>query len=69
VKGLKEDNLKDIEANSNQRYFYLRAKCCHSLRKKDALPSLRITLYIVSGKVVHANCLSKAGNVGYCNHS
>ena len=33
---LKDEYLKDIEANSDQRYFYLRSKCYHSFRKKDA---------------------------------
>jgi len=65
---LKDEYLKDIEANSDQRYFYLRAKCFHSFRKKDAPHSLRFTLGIVSVQVVHANCSCKAGNMGYCNH-
>ena len=65
---LKDEYLKDIEANSDQRYFYMRSKCYHSFRKKDAPHSLRFTLCIVSGQIMHANCSCKAGNVGYCNH-
>ena len=65
---LRDEYLKDIEANSNQRYFYLRAKCYHSFRKNDAPHSLRFVLCIVSGEVMHANCSCKAGKVGYCNH-
>ena len=65
---LKDEYLKDIEANSDQRYFYLRSKCYHSFRKKDAPHTLRFALCIVSGQVLHANCSCKAGNVGYCNH-
>ena len=63
-----EDILKDIEANSDQRYFYPRAKCYHSFRKKDAPQSIRFALCIVLGQVMHANCSCKAGNVDYCNH-
>ena len=65
---LRDEYLKDIEANSNQRYFYLRAKCYHSFRKNDAPHSLRFALCIVSGEVMHANCACKTGKVGYCNH-
>ena len=48
---LKDEYLEDIVANSDQRYFYLRAKCYHSFRKKDAPHSLRFVLCIVSGQV------------------
>ena len=65
---LKDEYLKDVEANCDQRYFYLRAKCNHSFRKKDAPPCLRFALCIVSGQVMHANCSCKARNVGYCNY-
>ena len=65
---LKEEYFKDIEANSDQRYFYLRAKCYQSFRKKGAPHNLRFALCIVLGQVMHANCLCKAGNVGYCNY-
>ena len=65
---LQDEYLKDIEANSDQRYFYLRAKCYHSFKKSEAPHDLRFTLCIVSGQVLHANCSCKAGKVGYCNH-
>ena len=65
---LKDAYLRDIEANSYQRYFDMRAKCYHSFRKKDAPHSLWFVLCIVLGQVMHANCLCKAGNVSNCNH-
>ena len=65
---LRDEYLKDIEANSDQRYFYLIAKCYHSFRKNDAPHSLRFALCIVSCEVIHANCSCKTGKVGYCNH-
>ena len=65
---LKDEYLKEIEANSDQRYFYLKAKCYHSFRKSEAPHDLRFTMCIVSGQVIHANCSCKAGKVGYCNH-
>lgn len=33
---LNDEYLKDIEANSDQRYFYLRTKCYHSFKKSEA---------------------------------
>ena len=65
---LKDAYLRDIEANSYQRYFDMRAKCYHSFRKKDAPQSLWFVLCVVLGQVMHANCLGKAGNVSNCNH-
>ena len=65
---LKDEYLKEIEANSDQRYFYLKAKYYHSFRKSEAPHDLRFTMFIVSGQVIHANCSSKAGKVRYCNH-
>ena len=65
---LKDEYLKEIEANSDQRYFYLKAKCYHSFRKSEAPHGLRFTMCIVSGQVIHANCSCKAGKVRYCNH-
>ena len=66
---LKDEYLKEIEANSDQRYFYLKAKCYHSFRKSEAPHDLRFTMCIVSGQVIHATCSCKAGKVGYCNHN
>ena len=65
---LKDKYLKEIEANSDQRYFYLKAKCYHSFRKSEAPHDLRSTMWIVSGQVINANCSCKAAKVGYCNH-
>ena len=65
---LNDEYLKDIEANSDQRYFYLRVKCYHSFKKSDAPHILRFSMCIVSGQITDANCSCKAGKVGYCNH-
>lgn len=65
---MQDEYLKDIEANSDQRYFYLRAKCYHSFKKSEAPHDLCFTLCIVSGQVLHATCSCKAGRVGYCDH-
>ena len=65
---LKDEYLKEIEANSDQRYFYFKAKCYHSFRKSEAPHDLCFTMCIVSGQVIHANCSCRAGKVGYCNH-
>lgn len=51
---LKDEHLKDNEANSEQRYFYPRAKCQHSFSKRDAPHSLRFALCIISGQVLYA---------------
>ena len=65
---LTDQYLKDIGATSDQRHFYLRAKCYHSFKKSEAPHDLRFCLCLVSGQVVHAKCSCKAGQVGYCNH-
>lgn len=65
---LKDEYLKEIEANSDQRYFYLKANCYHGFRKSEAPHDLRFAMCIVLGQVIHANCSCKAGKVGYCNH-
>ena len=65
---LTDQYLKDIEATSDQRHFYFRAKCYHSFKKSEAPHDLRFCLCLVSGQVVHAKCSCKAGQVGYCNH-
>ncbi|KAK2547039.1 hypothetical protein P5673_033198 [Acropora cervicornis] len=65
---LTDEYLKEIEANSDQRYFFLRAKCYHSFKKSEAPHVLRFALCIVSGQVIQANCSCKAGKVGFCNH-
>ena len=65
---LKDEYLKEINANSDQIYFYLKAKCFHSFKKSEPPHDLRFAMYIVSGHVTHANCSCKAGKVGYCIH-
>ena len=60
--------LKVIQANSDQTYFYLRAKCYHCFKKSDAPHIFRFSTYIISGQIIDANCSCKAGKVGYCNH-
>ena len=53
---LQDEYLKEIEANSDQLHFYLKAKCFHSFRKSEAPHDLRFAMSIVSGQVTHANC-------------
>ena len=65
---LTDQHLKDIEATSDQRHFYFRAKCYHSFKKSETPRDLRFCLCLVSGQVVHAKCSCKAGQGGYCNH-
>lgn len=45
---LTDEYLKEIEANSDQRYFFLRAKCYHSFKKSEAPHVFRFALCIVS---------------------
>ena len=49
---LTDEYLKEIEANSDQRYLFLRAKCYHSFKKSEAPHVLRFALCIVSGQVI-----------------
>ena len=51
---LQDEYLKEIEANSDERYFYLRAKCYHSFKKSETPHALRFAMCIVSGQVIHA---------------
>ena len=46
---LLDEYLNKIEANSNQRYFYFKAKCYHSFKKSEAPRSLCFAMCIVSG--------------------
>lgn len=61
---LQDEYLKEIEANSDQRYmyFYLRTKCYHSFKKSEPPHALRFSMCMVSGQVIHENCSCKAGN-------
>lgn len=65
---LEDEYLHEIEATSDQRYFYFRAKCCHSFRKNDPPHTLKIALCIITGGVTSACCSCVAGTVGFCNH-
>ena len=44
---LQDEYLKEIETNSDQRYFYLKAKCFHSFKKSEAPHDLRFAMCIV----------------------
>ena len=67
---LRDEYLHDIETAHDQRYFYYRAKCFHSFKKKERPHRLKLALCIVSGKVEHAYCgpTCAAGKSGFCNH-
>ena len=65
---LVDEYLQEIQATSDQRYFFFQAKCCHSFRKNDPPHTLKIALCIVIGGGASAWCSFVAGNVGYCNH-
>ena len=43
---LLDEYLNKIEANSNQRYFYFKAKCYHSFKKSEA-PVLFVFLCVL----------------------
>jgi len=65
---LQDEYLHCIETNSDQRHFYVRAKCCHSFKKNDPPHNVNVALCIASGEVAEGNCSCVAGKVGYCNH-
>ena len=65
---LEDEYLKEIEANSDQRYIYFKAKCYHSFKKSEVPHALCFAMCIVSGQVLQATCSCKAGKVGCCNH-
>jgi len=58
---LKDEYLKDIGANSDQRYFYLRVKCYHSFRKRDAPHSLRLHCALFQGSFCMLTVAVKLG--------
>lgn len=66
---LEDEYLESIKCCHDQRYFYVRAKCCHSFRKNDPPHDLKLALCIISGEVESCFCSCVAGKVGYCNHS
>ena len=65
----KDQYLKDIQTNYDQRYFYFKCSCYHSFRKNDTPHELHLTLCIVSGQVIDSLCTCAAGKTGFCNHS
>ena len=65
---LDEEYLEDIQCASDQTYFFVKSKCCHSFRKHDQTHTLQNALCILSGEVGSACCSSVAGKVGFCNH-
>ena len=44
---LKDQYLKEVEANSDQRYFYMKSKCYHSFKKSEAPHVLCFALCIL----------------------
>lgn len=60
---LEDEYLEEIRCSSDQRYFYTRAKCCHSYRKNDPPHQLKLALCVLSGDVESANCSCVAGKV------
>jgi len=65
---LDDEYHEDIRCASDQRYFFVKSKCCHSFRKHDQPHTLQIALCIISGEVRSACCSCVAGKVGFCNH-
>ena len=53
----------------SEQYFYFRCRCYHSFRKNDEPHSLKLTLALTSGEVIHSVCSCVAGKTVYCNHS
>ena len=53
---------------SDSRYFFFKAKCCHSFRKSDSPHNLQIALCILSEEVVSASSSCVSGKVGFCNY-
>ena len=67
---LQDEYLHDIQTTYDQRYFFYRAKCCHSFKKNESPRELKLALCVVSGDVIHAYCgpTFAAGKSGFCNH-
>lgn len=65
---LEDEYLEEIRCCHDQRYFYVKANCCHSFRKNEAPHSLKLALCVISGEVEYGHCSCVAGKVGYCNH-
>ena len=65
---LDNEYLEDIECVSDSRYFFFKAKRCHSFRKSDPPHNLQIALCILSEEVVSASCPCVAEKVGFCDY-
>lgn len=65
---LEDEYLKEIQAASDDHYFYFKSLCYHSFKKSEPPHELRTALSIVTGEVLHASCSCIAGNTGFCNH-
>lgn len=65
---LDDEYLEEIQCAFDQKYFYIKSKCCHSYRKNDPSHDLKVALCVISGDVQSAYCSCVAGAVGYCNH-
>ena len=61
---LTDEYLKEIEGNSDQRYFFLRAKCCHSFKKSEAPHVLRFFYALFQAK----SSMAKWGSVTMALH-
>lgn len=66
---LVDEYLKQIEAASDNSYFYLKSLCYHSYKKNHEAPhKLKAALDLITGEVKEASCTCVAGKVGLCNH-
>ena len=67
---LQDEYLHGIQTTYDQRYFFYRAKCFHSFKKNESPHELKLALCVVSGDVIHANCVPTcvAGKSGVFNH-
>ena len=64
---LKSDFVEDLQDNSNDQYYFLRARVHHSMKREDALKTM-IGLSKVSGAVQFAECNCKASALARCSH-
>ena len=65
---LQENYLHEIETNSNDLYFFVKAKCFRSYKKNEQPHNLKIVLHKDAGNVSYASCTCVAGLCGFCNH-
>lgn len=60
---LEDQYLEEICCLHDQRYFYFKAKCCHSFRKNEPPHELKIALCVISGDVESSQCSCVAGKL------